>query len=77
MKILGYFLKAISIFFFIVLFFAIFNVISQIGNHLNQGAAFLIGYILGIFLGIFGFGWILYKLYKFGNSLISKAISNQ
>ncbi len=77
MKVLGYFLKAISIFFFIILLFAIFDIISQIENYVEQGTAFLIGYVLGLILGILGFGWIFYKLHKLGNNLISKANSNQ
>jgi divalent metal cation (Fe/Co/Zn/Cd) transporter len=73
MKVLGYFLKGISIFIIMVLIFISISSIKRIVNHLDEDASFVFGYIFGIVLGISGMGWATISLLKYSNKLITKA----
>jgi len=72
MKVFGYFLKGISIFILIGLVFSTISAIKRIGNHANEDAAFVFGYIFGIVLGVLGMGWATFNLFKYSNKLIAK-----
>lgn len=73
MKFLGYFLKGVSIFILMGLVFSTISAIKRIGNHTDEDAAFISGYIFGIVLGVLGMGWATFSLFKYGNKLITKA----
>ena len=55
------------------LVFSTISAIKRIGNHTDEDAAFISGYIFGIVLGVFGMGWATFSLFKYGNKLITKA----
>lgn len=73
MKFLGYFLKGVSVFILMGLVFSTISAIKRIGNHTDEDAAFISGYIFGIVLGVLGMGWATFSLFKYGNKLIAKA----
>ncbi|RAK25369.1 hypothetical protein B0I03_101543 [Flavobacterium aquaticum] len=73
MKILGYLLKGVSIFIFILLLMSLFNTLSQISEYQKEGFPFLFGYIVGIIILVALIGWIAFKLLKYSNRLLVEA----
>nr|WP_294937069.1 hypothetical protein [uncultured Flavobacterium sp.] len=76
-KIIGYFLRIISILFFIVLAFGVINSLRNEELE-NQDSAYIFGYLLGTFLGLGLLGLLNYLLFKFSGKLIAyKKVKNE
>lgn len=66
-KYLMLFLQLISLFIFIILIMAVFNIIKEIINNSKKGFTYNFGYLVGGFLIITLFFWLNIKLFKFTN----------
>lgn len=76
-KTVGYFIRILSVFFFIVLIIQVFNVLF-IDQVKNEEVAFKVGYYFGAFLILALFSWLFYKLFRYSGKLIAyKKVSNQ
>lgn len=75
MKILGYFLKGISVVLLIISSMSIVTAITGIIKNSKEDSAFLVGYIIGSIIGLSLFFWGSISLLKYSNRLISKSKS--
>lgn len=76
-KVLGYFLRILSIYFFIVLIVQTFNTIF-IKEVENQDPGYKTGYYFGAFFVLVLFFWLTYKLFRYSGKLIAyKKIINE
>lgn len=70
MKIVGYFLKGLSLFFFVVVILSVSSTLLQIDEYKKEGTSFIMGYLFGIVFVVAIFGWMTYKLFQYSNRLI-------
>lgn len=72
MKIVGYFLKGLSLFFFVVITLSVSSTLLQIGEYKKEGTSFIMGYLFGVVFVVAILGWMTYKLFQYSNRLIKE-----
>lgn len=72
MKVVGYLLKGLSLFFFIIIAMSVSTTLLQIGEYKMEGTSFIMGYLFGVVFLTVLLGWISFKLFQYGNRLIKE-----
>lgn len=72
MKVVGYFLKGLSLFLFVVIAMSVSTTLLQTGEYKNEGMSFLMGYLFGVVFLAALLGWLSFKLFRYSNQLIKE-----
>ncbi len=72
MKVVGYLLKGLSLFFFIIIAMSVSTTLLKIGEYKMEGTSFLMGYLFGVVFLTVLLCWITFKLFQYSNRLIKE-----
>ena len=72
MKVVGYFLKGLSLLFFVIIVMSVSTTLLQIGEYKKEGMSFLMGYLFGVVFLTLLLGWLSFKLFRYSNQLIKE-----